>query len=143
MIVSLRCLLVFLLFCLSACTSNDDPAGNDSASLLVYNAAIWSGKDLPPATALLVAADGTIERVGMDADTSDWSASLTTATQRVDADGAFLMPGFIEGHAHFSGLGSSLRNLNFLRSRSWEEIVAIVAERAEDTPKGDWITGRG
>jgi predicted amidohydrolase YtcJ len=53
------------------------------------------------------------------------------------------MPGFIEGHAHFSGLGSSLRNLNFLRSKSWEEIVDMVAERAEETPAGDWITGRG
>ncbi|MEM9258288.1 MAG: amidohydrolase, partial [Bacteroidota bacterium] len=44
---------------------------------------------------------------------------------------------------HFSGLGSSLRNLNFLRSKSWEEIVNMVAERVKITPRNIWISGRG
>ena len=67
----------------------------------------------------------------------------TDSTEVLDMEGHFLMPGFIEGHGHFSGLGASLRNLNFLKSRSWEEIVAMVAERAKEVEPGDWITGRG
>ncbi|MDV7394480.1 hypothetical protein RZS08_24065, partial [Arthrospira platensis SPKY1] len=48
-------------------------------------------------------------------------------TETIDLEGRFAMPGFIEGHGHFSGLGFSLINLNFLKSESWEEIVAAVA----------------
>ena len=125
---------------LSACNGSD---GSDSphGDLLIYNADIWAGKDEPAATALLVSGNGTVLAIGTD--TAAWSAQMSGMTERIDAAGNFMMPGFIEGHAHFSGLGSSLRNLNFLRSRSWEDIVAMVEERAEATPEGAWITGRG
>ena len=53
------------------------------------------------------------------------------------------MPGFIEGHGHFSGLGLSLINLNFLKSRNWEEIVEAVAKAAANAEPGEWIIGRG
>ena len=128
------------LLLLTHCTA-PEATGTSTASLLIYNAEVWAGVDQPPATALLVADDGTILATGTD--TTDWSDDLLPTTRRLDAGGAFLMPGFIEGHAHFSGLGSSLRNLNFLRSRSWEDIVAMVEERAQATPQGAWITGRG
>lgn len=128
-----------ILFLLTACGT--DNTNSSQASLLVYNANIWTGKDQPPATTILVDAEGKI--IALASDTSEWTNQLSQQTERVDAEGAFLMPGFIEGHGHFSGLGSSLRNLNFLRSRSWDEIVAMVAERAEETPEGDWIDGRG
>ena len=53
------------------------------------------------------------------------------------------MPGFIEGHGHFSGLGKSLINLNFLKSKNWQEIVDMVAEAAKTAKPGEWIEGRG
>ena len=65
------------------------------------------------------------------------------STQLLDAEGHFLMPGFIEGHGHFSGLGYSLINLNFLQSKSWESIVQAVAEKAAHAEAGEWIVGRG
>ncbi len=70
------------------------------------------------------------------------SLSLLGA-ERIDLGGAFVLPGFIEGHGHFSGLGNSLRNLNFLKAKSWEEIVEMVAQRAAELPEGNWVTGRG
>ena len=149
-------ILLPFLAALAACTNNDPETGSQ-ADLLVYNAFIWTdadcmregetagakevGEATPCATALLVGQDGLLMAVGND--TSEWQGHLHAGTRRVDATGQFIMPGFIEGHAHFSGLGSSLRNLNFLRSRSWEEIVEMVTERAETTPEGDWIAGRG
>ena len=53
------------------------------------------------------------------------------------------MPGFIEGHGHFSGLGYSLIYLNFLDSKSWEEILAKVEEKVKTAEPGEWIIGRG
>jgi len=64
-------------------------------------------------------------------------------TEIIDLQGSFAMPGFIEGHGHFSGLGNSLMNLNFLNSKSWEEIVSMVEEKVKTAKPGEWIVGRG
>ncbi|OAV45917.1 amidohydrolase [Lewinella sp. 4G2] len=142
--------LLLLVLC-AACNNNE--SSTEGAKLLVYNAKIWTGKDCAGVqagaaagagycgTTMLVAADGTVKAVGND--TLDWTGKVNKKTVRLDANGQWIMPGFIEGHAHFSGLGSSLRNLNFLRSKTWEEIVGMVKERADATPAGDWISGRG
>jgi len=47
-------------------------------------------------------------------------------TKTIDLKGNFVMPGIIEGHGHFSRLGSSLMNLNFLRSKSWQSIARLI-----------------
>lgn len=140
--------LLALLLCTCACAKTDEPV---TASLLIHDARVWTGQDCVGtdapagadycATALLIGDDGNVIAVGSD--TSAWADRLNPATQRFDAGGRFLMPGFVEGHAHFSGLGTSLRNLNFLRAKSWDQIVEMVAERAWKTPPGNWITGRG
>lgn len=71
------------------------------------------------------------------------SKEINAQTEVIDAEGNFVMPGFIEGHGHYHGLGNSLINLNFLKSKSWDEIVSAVDMKAKETPKGAWIIGRG
>lgn len=147
----MRIILTLLLLPLLFACETDPPVSGNQADLLVYNARIWTGADCPGievpagddycATAIVIGQGGRIMAVGTD--TSEWASMLQSSTKRIDAENRFMMPGFVEGHAHFSGLGSSLRNLNFLRSKNWDDIVAMVAERAEETPKGDWIAGRG
>jgi predicted amidohydrolase YtcJ len=61
----------------------------------------------------------------------------------IDAQGNFVMPGFIEGHGHFHGVGKSQMNLNFLKSNNWEEIVSMVEKKAKKAQPGEWIEGRG
>lgn len=64
-------------------------------------------------------------------------------TKMIDAEDHFLMPGFIEGHGHFIGLGQSLQNLNFLKDTSWQAIVQKVEQRVKQAKPGEWIYGRG
>lgn len=64
-------------------------------------------------------------------------------TEIIDLNKAFVMPGFIEGHGHFGGFGEGLQNLNFLRSKSWDEIVKMVEEKVKTAKPGEWIVGRG
>lgn len=149
----MRLLAYLLCCCLLGCSGTDDYSQEPStASWLLYNARIWTGVDCPglagPAaaddycgTAMAIDEAGKILAVGLDS--LDLVQYLRPATLRTDLEGQFVMPGLIEGHGHFSGLGSSLRNLNFLRSKSWDEIVQMVADRAEEMPDGQWITGRG
>ena len=64
-------------------------------------------------------------------------------TRVVDLGGRLAIPGFIEGHGHFLGLGSAKTILDLNHAASWEEIVAMVGEAAEKAQPGEWIRGRG
>lgn len=82
----------------------------------------------------------TILAVGTRSEIQKFSGDLT---QVIDASGSFIMPGFIEGHGHFLGLGKSLTEINLLGVDSWEKLCQLVADKAESIPAGSWITGRG
>jgi predicted amidohydrolase YtcJ len=64
-------------------------------------------------------------------------------TRVIELAGRMAMPGLIEGHGHFLSLGDSKRKLDLSQARSYDEIVALVANATETTPKGQWIVGRG
>ncbi|MBI4484093.1 MAG: amidohydrolase [Acidobacteria bacterium] len=65
------------------------------------------------------------------------------ATRVVDLGGKTVIPGLIDAHGHMSGLGESLRRLNFVGTTSFEHIVRQVAVEARRRPKGEWVLGRG
>jgi predicted amidohydrolase YtcJ len=64
-------------------------------------------------------------------------------TQRIDAQGRFITPGFIDSHLHLLGLGETLQQLDLSTATSWDEIIARVAEEAKNKPIGTWIEGHG
>ena len=128
--------LFLLLF--SACQS--ESTSSESADLILYNAQIYTVNEATPTAEALAIKDGNILLVG---DSATVFQSKQESTELIDLEGQFVMPGFIEGHGHFSGLGGSLMNLNFLRSKSWDEIVAMVAEKVKTAEPGEWISGRG
>jgi predicted amidohydrolase YtcJ len=51
--------------------------------------------------------------------------------------------GLQDAHGHVLGLGRSLENVDLTGTKSYEEVVARVVERAKRVPKGEWIEGRG
>lgn len=63
----------------------------------------------------------------------------------VDLDGKFVLPGFIESHAHPMELGQQLLGLDIVPASvaGIEDICALVSERAENAEEGEWITGSG
>ena len=110
------------------------------ADTIITNANVYTVDEAQPTAEAIAIKGDRILAVGKSADIDQLKGANT---QVIDAEGQFVMPGFIEGHGHFAGLGSSLQNLNFLKSKSWEDIVAMVGERAKEVEPGDWITGRG
>lgn len=130
-------LLLCLGFCLLFFSCSDE---KELADTIFINGNIYTvDEDNPTVEALAIKAD----RI-LFAGTEEEAKSFQDAnTNVIDLEGKFVMPGFIEGHGHFSGLGSSLMNLNFLKSKSWDEIVKAVEEKAKTAKPGEWITGRG
>jgi predicted amidohydrolase YtcJ len=93
----------------------------------------------PEGTAL-AARNGAIVFVGSDAAIARY---IGPATQVIDLAGKLAIPGFIEGHAHFNNLGESKINLDLMNTKSWDEIVHMVAMAVEKAKPGEWIIGRG
>jgi len=111
------------------------------STLVVHNARIYTvdGRT-SPATALALR-DGRFLAVGT---ASEVSAAAPEA-RHVDAEGRFIVPGFIDAHAHLEELGLALRRADLTGAASPEAIVdrlrAFVADR--ELPDGAWLRGHG
>jgi len=64
-------------------------------------------------------------------------------TKVINLVGRMAMPGFIEGHGHFTGVGNATLILDLSKVDNWDQVVDMVAEAARHTPPGEWIVGRG
>ena len=64
------------------------------------------------------------------------------AARELDAGGACIYPGVIDPHSHFLLYGLTLRMVDLVGSRSWEEVIGRVQDqqRADPSP---WAVGRG
>ena len=135
---SLRILLAGMAVCLmaSGCSSEAD----EHATLVLTGGKIVTvDPEQPQAEALAVVGD-TIAVVGSAADVEEM---IGPDTRVIDLEGHLAIPGFIEGHGHYMGLGESRMILDLTTATSWDDIVAMVGEAAAEAEPGEWITGRG
>ena len=130
---------IFYLFLLTIIFSCEDPSST-SVDLLLFNGSFSTINSALPTASSVAITDGRIVAVGGSELIDKYKNS---AKKAMDLNGQFAMPGFIEGHGHFSGLGKSLIHLNFLASKNWQEIVDQVATKAATLEPGVWIEGRG
>jgi predicted amidohydrolase YtcJ len=112
----------------------------EPADLVLRNGRIVTLDDRVPEAQALAARGGRIVAVGS---TADLARYVGPNTQVIDLNGQFAMPGFIEGHGHFTGIGEGKLNLDLMNTKSWDEIVHMVAEAVEKAKPGQWIVGRG
>ncbi len=119
---------------LSACTEAP------KADMIILNGVVATMDTQQPKAEAIAVLKGRIMEVG---DNASIKALTGPKTQTIDAKGQFVMPGFIEGHGHFSMLGKNKVDLDFLKATSWQEIVDQVVAKAATLPPGEWIIGRG
>ncbi|MCH9648376.1 MAG: amidohydrolase [Deltaproteobacteria bacterium] len=93
----------------------------------------------PYAEALAVRGD-TLVAVGSN---DEMAAFIGEETRVLELEGRLAIPGFIEGHGHFLGVGLARMQLNLNSVQSWDEVIALVAAAVEEASPGDWIEGRG
>jgi predicted amidohydrolase YtcJ len=110
------------------------------ADLVLRNGKIVTLDTAQPEAQALAARNGAIVAVGSNADMQPFIGS---ATQVIDLNGQLAIPGFIEGHGHFPGIGEGKMNLELMGTKSWNEIVQMVAQAVEKAKPGQWIIGRG
>ena len=110
------------------------------ADLVLRGGRIITLDERTPTAQALAARNGAIVFVGTDAAVA---AYVGQSTQVIDLAGKTAIPGFIEGHGHFTGVGENKINLDLMNTKSWEEIVHQVALAVEKAKPGQWIIGRG
>lgn len=110
------------------------------ADVIFINGNIYTVDSLLPEASVIAVSNNRIIGVGEQSIMSEFKGPKT---EIIDLNKAFVMPGFIEGHGHFGGFGEGLQNLNFLRAKSWDEIVKMVEEKVKTAKPGEWIVGRG
>ncbi len=93
-----------------------------------------------PTAEALAAAGDTIVAVGSDEEIAEW---VGADTRVVELDGRMAMPGFVEAHGHFMGMGEAQMQLDLLGTSAWGRIVEMVDSAAAEAEAGDWIRGRG
>ena len=71
------------------------------------------------------------------------SAYIGPQTEVIELNGRFAMPGFIEGHGHYMGLGRAKQILDLTKVDNWDEVVTMVAGAVDKAQAGEWIFGRG
>jgi len=125
---------------LTGCSERDSAPAHPVADMVIVNGNIVTvDPALPRAEAVAIVGDR-FKAVGT---TVDISAYIGDATEVVDLAGRTAIPGFIEGHGHYTSFGGSLLTLDFRHARSWAEIISMVAGAAAETEAGEWIIGRG
>lgn len=130
--ITLICLLGLALF---SCERKPE----NPADMIVHGGNIYTATTERQAEAVAVR-DGKIVFVGAEAEAMSMKGD---STKVLDLKGKTMTPGFIESHAHIMGIGYNRLNVDLLKVKSYEELIQKVEEVAANTPKGQWILGRG
>jgi len=112
---------------------------NQRVDLVVHHAQIYTVNESFAVVEAMAVQDGKIVAVG----TNDEILKTYQADSVVDAKGATVYPGFIDGHAHFLGYGQSLYAVDLMFANSWEEVLDRVKAFVATHPGNGWIRGRG
>jgi predicted amidohydrolase YtcJ len=110
------------------------------ADLIVTNARIYTVDENRPIVEAFAVSQGKVQFAGS---AREAMALRGPQTRLLDLHGATVIPGMVDAHAHFLGLGLALQNVDLNDALSYDEVIARVAERAKRAPVGAWIVGRG
>ena len=114
----------------------------EQADLVLQNAHIVTmsvNQSAPEAEALAVLGDR-ILAVGTDDEIGRY---IGGDTEVIDVGGKTVIPGMIDSHVHFVGLGNRLLQLDARNVTGKDEIIERVASHAAEAAPGEWIQGRG
>ena len=123
---------------LATATACRAPAG-EADLVLLGGRIVTLDQDQPEVEAVAVL-DGRIAALGSEETIRNW---ISDGTQVVNLMDGLAIPGFIEGHGHFMGLGRLKIELDLSSAETWDQVVQQAKDRASTLPAGTWITGRG
>jgi predicted amidohydrolase YtcJ len=130
-----------LLFCvclvgfLSTCAPKKEPT-----DLVLLSGKVVTVDEARPQAEALAVRGGTIVAVGRE---KDIKPLIGDNTKVIDLGGRLAIPGFMDAHVHFTGIGQARLSLDLRHVKNWDDILALVSEAVSRARPGEWIHGRG
>jgi predicted amidohydrolase YtcJ len=113
---------------------------SSNADLVLRNGKIVTVDDaIPDAQAIAIRGDR-ILALGSDAEIDEY---IDGGTEVIDLEGRLAIPGLIDSHAHFMGIGQAQLQLNLMDVASWDEVIEMVARAVAEADPGEVVSGRG
>jgi predicted amidohydrolase YtcJ len=110
------------------------------ADLVLRNGKIVTMNSAAPVVQAIAVRGDRIMALGAERLAQQW---IGPNTKVIDLRGQLAIPGFIEGHGHFTGVGEFRMGLDLREARTWNDIVSQVERAAKQARPGEWIIGRG
>ena len=122
------------LLCLS-CTKKEEPA-----DLVLMQGKIVTVDEIKPEVEAIAVRGDTVVALGTNTEIEPY---IGDSTKVIDLKGNLAIPGFIDAHAHFTGIGQAKLGLELMPVKNWDQVIAMVAEAVKGAQPGAWISGRG
>ncbi len=123
---------ILLLILFAACNQED------MADLVIYNGTIYTVNEGFAVAEAMAIKDGRILATGP----SEFMLSRYPDAEKLNLQQEYVYPGLIDPHCHFLGYGMNLKAADLVGTGSWEEILEILQEHAQQFSEG-WLTARG
>ncbi len=108
---------------------------NERVTVLV-NGRLWTGDSAAPWAEAIALRGGRILAVGSE---DEVFAAVGTDLDRMDLTGAFVTPGFIDGHTHFNRAGALLLGANLLDVSDDASFRRMLSEADDRLPEDSWM----
>lgn len=102
-----------------------EPVAGTGPDLVIWGGPIYTGGPNAETVEAVVVQGGVIRYVGPRVDAQ---AMISPQTTVLDLAGAALYPGFVDGHAHLSGVGAREIILNVKGAQSLEALLSMVSD---------------
>lgn len=139
----MRFTAALLFTALLACTSAKQPAESapmpEPGTIYIGGTVVTGPDQTPQQNYAIYTTGGIIREIGPALDIQR-AHPVSNVVAVIDGT---ILPGLTDAHGHLYGLGLSLDVVNLTGTKSFDEAIARVKERAATTPKGQWIVGRG
>lgn len=136
--LNLRCSLLTVLSLVAGAANAAAVAKIQAADLILTGGTIYTQASIAPVAEAMAILDGKILKVGKKADIQKLAGPMT---KLVDMKGRTIVPGFVESHGHFMGVGEAKMTLNLSGTTSASQIAGLVKIETQKFAKGDWING--
>ncbi len=106
---------------------------------IFYNGKIYSLDDKNSIYEAVAVKNGIIFDLG----SSEELLNKYPNSEKIDLNGATVLPGFIDAHGHITGYGENLLQIDLVGTNSQQEIAKLVKQKADQVKEGEWILGIG
>ncbi|GAA0732238.1 amidohydrolase [Aquimarina litoralis] len=128
LLLSTLCVVLFI--------SCEEP--KEAADLLVFNANVYTVDETQPKAEAFIVKDGKFIAIG----TLEALSKTYTVTDSIDAKGKTVLPGLIDAHCHFYGLGMQQQKVDLVGTTSYEDVIKRIID-FQEKKNVPFITGRG